>query len=67
MNYPKVSVQAAWLVLFRTYIDESTLVEIRHVAQKGWILGYYRFKDEIEYLDQVVLAPCFQGGALYKC
>lgn len=54
--------QAAYRSLFNSQISEWTLEEIRRAANKGWVLGNSRFKQEIEHQLGYKLPPFQQGG-----
>jgi len=54
--------QAAYRDLFKTDIGEHDLSEIRHAANKEWILGSEQFKRKIEQKLQRRTTPLPRGG-----
>jgi len=51
----------AYRALFRGYIDQRELQEIRETANRGWPLGSEQFKDQVEMALRRTVRPGKQG------
>ena len=56
----------AYRALFRGAVDEATLNEIRATANKGWVLGHDRFREEVARLAERRAAPLPRGRPVLK-
>ena len=54
--------RAAYRSLFRSEIDEATLLELRDSINKGWALGSKRFLSRLDAISQRRAQPLPRGG-----